>query len=268
MYHETTGDRVLSDLDQGVLRITFNRPAHRNALEEGMSAEIAALMRKAQEDPKVRCVLFRGTDPYFSSGGDVSGFKAMLDQQPSERVAAFDARLDQANALAESVIAFDRPVVSAVRGGVAGGSLIFPLASDVVICDPTAMFVFAHLRLGISPETAVTYLLPRIVGVRVANSIVLRSEVIDAERAARLGISDMTVDPANLAAEADKLARALAAGADRATRATKRMMRLSLDRSLETQLADEKTGVLSCLGTADFDEGARAFLEKRRPNFT
>jgi 2-(1,2-epoxy-1,2-dihydrophenyl)acetyl-CoA isomerase len=258
-YRVTRGD--------GVLRITFNRPDQGNALPATAVPQLTALFKAAQADRAVRCLLFDGAGKVFSAGGDVSNFGKSLEIEPAARQQDFARRLGNLSALVLALAAYEGPIVVAVRGAAAGAGLLYPLIGDLVIGDPSASFVFAHQRVGLSPDAGVSHLLPRVVGERAARTLLLTAAKIDAEEALRLGILSRVVSAELLEAEAVSSARRLAAAPRTAVVAAKRLVNQASGRSLAEQLEAERAQIVECVGDADFEEGVRAFLEKRRANF-
>lgn len=265
---ETPGHReYLVDLDDGVLRVSFNRPAFGNAMLEGAAAGLVQLFRQARAAEQVGCVLISGEGKNFSAGGDVSGFARSLEQDVPTRQADFSRRLMNLRALVEAVLAFDRPIVVSMRGAAAGAGLFYPLAADYVIGDPSAMFAFAHLNIGLCPDNGVSAMLPQVVGQRMARSLVLTAARVKADEALRLGLVSRIVEPEELDAEAGKIAQRLARAPRRAAILAKKLVNDSVQQSLSEQLDAEMNGIVACVGDSDFEEGVRAFLEKRKPNF-
>ncbi|SEP93344.1 enoyl-CoA hydratase/isomerase family protein [Thalassovita taeanensis] len=267
MYFPTENNRVLSELVDGVLSITFNRPDFRNAFEAGMSAEIAGLMRKAQDDTAVRCIVFSGAGAHFTAGGDIAGFKSNLALPHDDRSALFRDLLTGTANRVQAIMAFDRPIIAKVRGGVAGAGLMLPLAADLVISDDTAMFVFAHQRVGLPPDGGVSYLLPRVVGWRAARRLVLTASVVKADEAQTLGIVDQIVASTDLDSTVAKAATRFTKAPQAAMRRAKQMMDQSLSNSLAAQLDMETDAIAACVANDDFDEGVTAFIEKRETAF-
>lgn len=251
-----------------VLTITINRPQFRNALAKGMAGQIAEIMTAAQQDESVRCVIFRGEGEHFSAGGDIAGFRKSLEQAVDERRMEFQHRLEDAARMVTAVQAFTRPLIASVRGGVAGAALVFPLAADMVICDDTASFVFAHTKIGLVPDGGVSYFLPRVVGERTARRLLLSGAAIGARDAQKLGLVDTIVAPTELEGATAKAARSFARASQSALSMTKQMISRSTANNLEQQLVLETEGIVESVGSADFEEGVKAFLEKRPAVFS
>lgn len=268
MLRSADDESYLVELSDGVLRLSFNRPQVGNATPQQAVPQLIALFHTAREDPAVRAILVRGEGRMFSAGGDVAGFSRSLEMEKAARQADFAERLPRLRKLVEAVIAFDKPMISAIRGAVAGAGLLYPLASDVVIGEPDATFVFAHQRIGLSPDGGVTALLPDAVGVRTARRLLLTAAKVDAPEALRLGLLDEIVNEGTLEESTAKLARRLARAPQFAVRAAKRLVtQYAAGTSIGEQLDAETAGIVEAVGDPDFDEGVRAFIEKRAPVF-
>jgi 2-(1,2-epoxy-1,2-dihydrophenyl)acetyl-CoA isomerase len=265
---ETPEDQsYLVDLTDGVLRLTFNRPEFGNAIPSTATPLLERLFRAAQADPAVRCILVSGKGKVFSAGGDVVGFARSLEQDAATRQADFGARLTRLEGLVQAVVAFDRPIVASIRGAAAGAGLLYPLAADVAIGDDSAAFVFAHQRVGLSPDGGVSGLLPQVVGERTARTLLLTAAKLDAAEALRLGILSRIVPAEELEAESAKQARRFAQAPQLAIVSAKRLVRGATTRPLAEQLEAETAAIVACVGDPDFTEGVRAFIEKRGARF-
>lgn len=257
----------LVELADGVLRLSFNRPEFGNALPPTAPPELIQLFRTAQNDPKVRCILIRGEGKHFSAGGDMAGFKRSLTQSREERSADFGRRLGVLRELVDVVLAFDRPIVTSVRGAAAGAGLLYPLIADYAIGDATATFIFAHQKVGLSPDGGVTVALPKVVGERMARKLLLTAAKVDADEALRLGMLHQVVEAEKLEEEAMKIARRFARAPQRAIKLAKTLLEQSSRRSITEQLDAERAGIVACVVDDDFEEGVNAFLEKRAADF-
>ena len=267
MIYADTSDNLITELVDGILTITFNRPEVRNAFAAGMAASIAEILSTAKGDRSVRCVIFRGAGSHFSAGGDVAAFNQTLELSPDDRAADFRNRLVQTSAMVNALMSFNRPVITALRGAVAGAGLLFPLASDLVISDDTATLVFAHRRIGLVPDGGVSYLLPRVVGWRAAKRLLLTAAMVTAADAEKLGIIDLVSEPDTMEDVVARAATQFSKASQRAVIGSKEILSNSLSNSLDEQLNAEKNGIIGCVLDDDFAEGVRAFTEKRSPVF-
>jgi 2-(1,2-epoxy-1,2-dihydrophenyl)acetyl-CoA isomerase len=267
MFKAPEDNSFLVELEAGVLRLTFNRPEAGNSIPPGTVPALRELFEQAQATPSVRCILISGKGKMFSAGGDVAGFSRSLAQDAAARQADFAERLPRLAKLVEVVAAFDRPIVAAVRGAAAGAGLLYPLVADVVIGDDSATFVFAHQRVGLSPDGGVTALLPAVVGERMARMLLLTAAKVDAPEALRLGILHRIVPAEALDSESLKTAQRLARAPQRAVTLAKQLLKGASAKPLAEQLDAETAGIVACVGDADFSEGVRAFMEKRSAIF-
>jgi 2-(1,2-epoxy-1,2-dihydrophenyl)acetyl-CoA isomerase len=267
MFEAPEDQAYLVELNRGVLHLTFNRPEFGNAIPSTAVPGLLQLFQDAQAAPAVRCILIDGKGKMFSAGGDVQSFAKSLEQDIETRQADFASRLPRLRKLVEAVVAFDRPIVVAVRGAAAGAGLLYPLAADMVIGDDTATFVFAHQRIGLSPDGGVTALLPLVVGLRNARMLMLTAAMVKSAEALQLGILNRIVPAETLAEESLKLAQRLARAPQLAITSAKRMLNASPRNTLSQQLDAETDGIVACVGDPDFAEGVRAFIEKRAASF-
>ncbi|SMF66014.1 2-(1,2-epoxy-1,2-dihydrophenyl)acetyl-CoA isomerase [Tistlia consotensis] len=261
------GDGYVTRLEGGILTLAFDRPEVRNPITRSMTTRLRDLFAGARADPAVRCLVIRGEGESFSAGGDVAGFRKSLEQQQPAVREEFRGRLGLAAELALVLQAFDKPMVVRLRGAVAGAAVMFPLSADLVLADDTAQFVFAYVRLGLTPDAGVSWLLPRVVGERRARRLLLTGAAVGADEAAALGLVDRILPPDQLDDAVDEAARRLAAGPQGALLRTKRLVAQASHRELADQLAAETDGIVESVGSDDFREGVAAFLEKRRARF-
>jgi 2-(1,2-epoxy-1,2-dihydrophenyl)acetyl-CoA isomerase len=260
-------NEILTKRGGGVLTITLNRPQFRNALSREMTPALTAVLRHAQADRSVRCLVVTGAGEHFTAGGDVVGFQAALEQPAAERQEQFRGRLVALAEMVEAFLAFDRPIVTRCRGAVAGAGLMFVLVADLVLADDTATFVFAHQRMALAPDGGVSWLLPRIVGLRHAKRLLLTAAKVGATEALTLGLVTSLHGSAELDAAVAKATSGFARAPQDAVKITKRLLRDSLLRTSADQLAEERDGIAHCVGQDDFIEAVRSFLEKRSPCF-
>jgi 2-(1,2-epoxy-1,2-dihydrophenyl)acetyl-CoA isomerase len=254
-------------IQDGLLRLTFNRPEQSNAMTSAMTPMLIALFEAAAADPQVRAIHICGEGKNFSAGGDVPGFASTLEMTVEDRQDEFRGRIARLGRLVQAVAGFPGPVVVEMRGGAAGAGLLFALAADYVIGDESSLFVFAHQSLGLCPDGGVSALLPQVVGLRTARALVLTGAQVRAEEALRIGLLNRLVEATALEAEAAKLAARLAKAPQVAVRNAKRLVNASPGTALADQMAAETAAFTACVADDDFAEGVNAFLEKRNPDF-
>jgi 2-(1,2-epoxy-1,2-dihydrophenyl)acetyl-CoA isomerase len=255
------------DRADGVLTLSFDRPDAGNAIPQEAVAGLTDLFRSIGDDTTVRALLVRGEGRNFSSGGDVRSFARSLEQSDEERRVDFGRRLDAVGPMVEAYLAIPVPIVAACQGAVAGAGLMYPLAADYVLADDSAAFLFAHQRVGLTPDGGVSLLLPRVVGTRRAAELVLAAAKVDAAEAYRIGLVSKVVAADALQDEALAQAKRFARAPVTVVRTAKRLVRESGTRSDSEQLRAERDAIVASVGDADFEEGVRAFLEKRAPIF-
>jgi 2-(1,2-epoxy-1,2-dihydrophenyl)acetyl-CoA isomerase len=258
---------VLATSANGIGRLTFNRPEQRNAMSVQMLAAFHEKLQELDAQPGIRCIVIEGAGGHFVAGGDIKAWARLQGMSPSERSDDFRARLSAALPTARLFDSIDKPLIAAVRGYAIGAGLAFVLGADFAIADPTATFVFGHIRMGLVPDMGVTYYLPRVVGERRALQLSLLGGQLDAAQAKEAGLVDEVVAAEALEeAVAGLTAKILAVPAEAAAQ-TKRLLRLSRHNTFTSQFNAEIEGAASCVGAEDFMEAVAAFTERRQPKF-
>jgi len=258
---------LLLDRDGAIATLTLNRPASLNTLDPEMIDALIAHTAALAADDGVRCVIIKGAGRHFMAGGDIRSFAEQLADSPSDRTRRFTRMVEHMHTAIESLQRMPHPVLASVHGAVAGFGLSLMCACDLAIAAESSYFTSAYRHLGLTPDGGMSYTLPRIVGLKKAMEIALLGERFDASEALRLGLVNRVIADAELDAVTRQLAVALANGPTLAIRNGKRLINLSLSRSLSEQLLSEAESFGACAATDDFAEGVRAFLEKRAPRF-
>lgn len=252
---------LLESLDGGVLSLTLNRPEKRNALSPELVDALRAGLRRAREDPAVRCVLLEAAGAAFCAGGD---FDAMR-QRRGDAMATKTAQDERFAALARDVLLLEKPVVAAVQGDAFGAGLMLVLAADHAVAAPGARFAATFVKVGLVPDTAGTWLLPKTLGLRDARRLALLPDPVDARKAESMGLVSEVAEDA--AARAREVARRLAEGPTLALGLAKRAIVLGTADDLDAALAREANYQALMFTTRDHAEGVDAFVEKRAPRF-
>jgi 2-(1,2-epoxy-1,2-dihydrophenyl)acetyl-CoA isomerase len=251
---------VITDLNGGVLTITLNRPKV-NAFNFEMIQAVQAAFKQAERDSQVRCVVLTGQGSVFSAGQDVVEFRQ------AENL-SFRTHLQRTyNPLVLQIRRLEKPVLAALNGAVSGAALGLALACDLRIAADTARFVVGFLGIGLVPDSAVSLLLPALIGLGRASEYAFTNTPISAEQALQMGLVNRVAPAAELAALAAALAASLAAGPVGAMGLAKRAFNKAVLPNLEAVL-DYEAHLQDIAGRRpEHAEGISAFLEKRPPRF-
>ncbi len=262
MHHEY----ILTEIEDSVAVITLNRPEHRNALIPEMRLELLEAVDAVDNNPEVRAVIITGAGDTFCAGGDVN---AMHQQtQSGGRRDVQDVISPVRNQIVLRLRQTIKPFIAAINGACAGGGLGLALACDIRLASDNAKFSLAFGRLGLHPEWGVSYFLPRLVGLQRANELIWSSARFSAAEARDMGLILRIAEQGAVYAEAMQMARRFTSGAPVAIQLAKKAMRNALDISLEDALDFESYAQGVVLSGEDFQEGLRAFRDKRKPSFT
>lgn len=258
---------ILIERRDGVFEIVLNRPEILNAANREMLADLATATEEAEADAETGAVLLRGTGSHFMAGGDIRMFGDMAALPSEVRRKAFHDLLAMLDPTMLRLRQMAKPVVAAVQGAAAGFGLSLVLAADLALAAADAVFGAGYIHLGTSPDGVMTATLPHIVGLKRAAELMLLGERFEARRALELGIVNRLVAPEMLLDKARALAARLAMGPREANARTKSLLQASFGDGFAAQLQREAESFAACAATADFVEGVRAFLDKRRPLF-
>lgn len=247
-------------LDEGVATITLNRPDTLNSLNRDMRLEITHAVKRAPKED-ARAILLTGTGRSFCSGQDLgeAGNGGLPDVERTLR--------EEYEPMIHAILDSDLPVIGAVNGIAAGAGASLALLCDMVFAGHSASFVIAFARIGLMPDVAATYMLPRLIGLPRAMGMAMTTEPIEAKRAEEWGLIWKAVDDEMLLPQAGEQARIFAKGPTRSYALTRKAMRKGLSNDLSAQLALEAKSQGEAASTRDFMEGATAFLQKRPPVF-
>jgi len=256
-------NHILTEVAGSVLKITLNRPDVLNSFNLEMSRELREALDFARAEKAVRALLLTGAGRGFCAGQDLSAV-------PVEG----DGKLDLSaivrqtyNPIIAAIRKLDMPVICAVNGVAAGAGANLAIACDIVIAAESASFIQSFSKIGLIPDTAGTFFLPRTIGLPMATALMMTGEKISAARAAELGMIYRVVPNEQLADESMKLATTLAQMPTKGLALTKRALNESMTNDLDAQLKLEEDLQGQAGLTHDFNEGVAAFREKRSPVF-
>jgi 2-(1,2-epoxy-1,2-dihydrophenyl)acetyl-CoA isomerase len=257
---------LTAEVEGSRLTLTLDRPTQRNTLDDtSMSALIKNLEAVATDD-ELRVILLRGAGENFCSGFDIVARNADRDHKP--RTASIQRRLPtQANRLIPLLLETQLPIVCAVRGWAVGIGAQIALASDFTVTARDARWWYPFLSRGFTPDSASTWLLPRVVGLRRARELLILGRRLSGSEAFEWGMAHAAVDDDDVEDAAAELAARLASGPTVAIGLTKWLLNTGHTKELPSHLADEAYAMELSSRSPDFREGLAAFAERREPSF-
>jgi 2-(1,2-epoxy-1,2-dihydrophenyl)acetyl-CoA isomerase len=250
-------------IDGGLAHIVLNQPERGNPIDGDFCREFNLCMAELSERDDVRSVLISARGRLFSVGGDLAALASRGDALPAT-IKSWTADL---HAGIVRMVRMRAPVVVAVQGNVAGGSVSLMAAGDLVMIGKSARISSAFAKIGFTPDSGSTTTVTRRIGVARARRFFLLAETMDADAALAAGLVDYVVNGDVVVAEAEKIARELASGPTEAYGGIKRLFLQTPNRSIESQLEDEAQTLAAISRTADAQEGVKAFREKRKPKY-
>jgi 2-(1,2-epoxy-1,2-dihydrophenyl)acetyl-CoA isomerase len=255
---------ILTERHENILQVTLNRPEAFNALNLEMVEGLGKAMASAAVDDSIKGVMLTGNGKAFCSGGDLKWIS-----QQSEEAGSVLYRLAPMFHIAISEIRrMGKPVVAAINGIAAGGGFSLALACDFRLMAESAGMRQAYTSSGLSMDGGGSFALPRIVGLARAMEIMAFDQPISSARALEWGLVTKVVPDEEVEKEALALLQGLAQTSLHSFAWSKKLMTESFTHTLETQLELERQGISDCATHPDGQEGIRAFVEKRKPNFT
>lgn len=256
---------ILSEVEQGVMTITLNRPDRLNSFNDLMHQQLAACLTQAERDENVRCLLITGAGRGFCAGQDLND----RNVDPSGPAPDLGLSVERFyNPLVRRLAALPKPVIAAVNGVAAGAGATLALGCDIVLAARSANFVMAFSKLGLVPDCGGSWFLPRVAGRARAMGLALLGEKLSAEQAAQWGMIWQLVEDAELADTSRQLARHLATQPAFGLGLIKKALQASETNGLDAQLDLERDYQRLAGRSDDYREGVSAFLAKRPPQFS
>lgn len=254
---------ILLNRDDGVARITLHRPEAGNAIDPTLAQELAEAAITVAADPAIRCVVLTGAGRLFCTGGDVLGMAAAGDGAG----AFLSSLVDTLHGAIRTLATMAKPLVVMVNGPAAGAGVSLALLGDVVIAGRSAHFTAAYGGVGLTPDGGMSWLLPRLVGLRRAQAMILTNQRVGADEAERIGLVTKAVDDAALSDEVESIVQRLVAAPTAAIGAARELILAGATASFGDHLDHEARTIARAGDHPECREGVSAFLARRKPDF-
>ena len=243
-------------------KITLNRPDKYNAFVRGMALELQKKLAECSSDETIRCIIISGSGKAFCAGQDLK--EATEPNGPTiEEIVQ-----QHYNPIIKKIREIEIPVIAAVNGVAAGAGANVALACDIVVAAKSASFIQAFSKIGLIPDSGGTYFLPRLIGIQKAAALMMTGEAVSAEKAETLGMIYAVYEDSEFETSAMKLADTISSMPTKGLGYTKKLLSQTFNNSLEDQLSLEAETQALSANTKDHQEGIKAFMEKRTPQFT
>jgi 2-(1,2-epoxy-1,2-dihydrophenyl)acetyl-CoA isomerase len=253
---------ILLDIENSIAYITLNRPEVFNSFNREMALSLQEVLDDCEANAEVRAIVISGSGKAFCAGQDLKevtspelnpGFKKILEEHY--------------NPIILRIRNIKKPIISAVNGVAAGAGANIALACDIVVANEKASFIQAFSLIGLIPDSAGTFFLPRLIGFQKASALAMLGDKVSAEEAERMGMIFRLIPSEEFEETVQKLALKLAKMPTKALGMIKELFNQSLTNNLTDQLNMESKYQIEAATTEDYAEGVAAFIEKRTPNF-
>ena len=253
---------ILTSIQDNIATITLNRPDVFNSFNREMALAMQEALDDCAKDDGVRAIVITGSGKAFCAGQDLKevtspdinpGFRKILEEHY--------------NPIIERIRTIDKPVLAAVNGVAAGAGANIALACDIVVASESASFIQAFSKIGLVPDSAGTFFLPRLIGLQKASALMMLGDKVSAQEAYNMGMIYKFYPVAFFEEEINKLAHTLAEMPTHALALTKKLLNRSMVNNLQEQLKMESDMQIEASESHDYNEGVTAFVEKRAPKF-
>ena len=253
---------ILLKIENQIAFISLNRPDVFNSFNREMAFLMQDTLDICYNDNNVRAIVITGNGKAFCAGQDIGeitnpelnpGFRKILD--------------DHYNPIIKKIRNIEKPIIAAVNGVAAGAGANIALACDIVLASDSASFIQAFSKIGLIPDSAGTFFLPRLIGIQKATALMMLGDKVSAREALDLGMIFKCFPVENFDDEVLKMATTLANMPTKALGLIKKLMNKSVTNNLEQQLQLESDLQIEASSTNDYNEGVTAFVEKRKPVF-
>ncbi len=260
-----SNDTIVLDIEGDIATITIDDPERYNPLTRDAYAALLDAL-KTVEESDARVLVIQGAGDAFSAGGDVEDMKDSLESRPPAAEEIDHIRDHEQEAIAR-VVELSIPTVAKVDGPATADGAALAIACDATLASEHARLGFTHARFGLSMDAGASWLLPRLVGEKMALELAMTGRMVDAEEADELGLVNHVYSEGEFETRCEEFVDGLADGPPLALPHIKRLVRRGTDRPLDEALDEEASVQAAMFATEDYEEGVRAFLEKRDPEF-
>lgn len=249
-------------IENGVAWITLNRPETFNSFNREMALLLQSTLDDCESNNEVRAIVLTGNGKAFCAGQDLNevtspelnpGFRKILEEHY--------------NPIVQRIRKIEKPIIAGVNGVAAGAGANIALACDIVIASEASSFIQAFSKIGLIPDSAGTFFLPRLIGFQKASALMMLGDKVSANEAESLGMVYKVVPIEIFMEEVGKIANKMAMMPTKALGLTKRLLNQSMVNNLDQQLSLESDLQIEAAETEDYSEGVNAFIEKRKPVF-
>lgn len=253
---------IVLKIENQIGYITLNRPEVFNSFNREMALKMQATLDECAHDANIRAIVITGAGKAFCAGQDLKevttpelmpGFRKILEEHY--------------NPIIERIRTLEKPVIGAVNGVAAGAGANIALACDLVVASENAAFIQAFSKIGLVPDSAGTFFLPRLIGFQKAMAVMMLGDKVSAADALQMGMIYKAFPAESFEAEVGQLAATLANMPTKALALTKKLLNASMTNNLQQQLALESDLQIQASESHDYTEGVNAFVEKRQPVF-
>ncbi|MDO8999426.1 MAG: enoyl-CoA hydratase-related protein [Bacteroidota bacterium] len=252
---------ILTEQKNNVLIITLNRADKFNSFNREMALQLISELEKAERDKTVRAIVLTGAGKAFCAGQDLG--EAIDPNGPGIRKIVNE----HYNPIILLIRNIEKPIIAAVNGVAAGAGANIALACDIVLAGKSASFIQAFSKIGLIPDSGGTFTLPRLVGFNMASALMITGDKATSEEAMQYGMVYKVFADDALLAQAIVNAQHIAAMPTKAIGLTKRLLNQTYNNTLAQQLEAERDTQIEAANGYDYNEGVKAFLEKRKPDF-
>ena len=253
-----TNNEIITESREHILRIKINRPEKKNAITRTMYAAMADAIARADDDSGIRAIFLHGTEDCFTAGNDLKDFQAFRQDGNNKDVSDFLSTISHAK----------KPIVAAVGGVAVGVGTTMLLHCDLVYAGEGAKFIMPFVALGLCPEAASSFLLPKLMGHQRASELLLLGEPFSAAKACEIGLVNAVYPDSEYIDKAFTQAQKLVQQPPASVRITKALLKKSISKYIADTMAEERKYFFERLTSGECDEALNAFFERRKPDFS